>query len=109
MGNSMTTEDKVKAGLGCLGLIIVVAIVLYGVVTFLLGTQYFTKTLGGTTTIDLPQGKKLVPYTVQWENKGSNIWYLTEDAEYGYTPKTYTFHESSNLGTLEGTIEFVEH
>ena len=36
------------------------------------------------------------------------IWYLTEDAEPGYQPKSYTFHESSNLGILEGTIVFQE-
>ena len=97
-----------KAGIGCLGLLVVFGLVLWGVWTLISSTQYFTKTLGGTTTIELPAGKKLVPYTVQWEPKGSNIWYLTEDAEAGYQPKTYTFHESSNLGTLEGTIEFVE-
>ena len=49
-----------------------------------------------------------MPYTVQWEPTGSHIWYLTEDAEPGYTPKEYTFHESSNLGILEGTIIFQE-
>ena len=73
------------------------------------GCQQVTKQFGGTSTIDLPAGKKLVPYTIQWEPKSSNIWYLTEDAEPGYTPKMYEFHESSNLGVAEGKIIFIEH
>lgn len=102
-------SDKYRASLGCLSLVVFAGIVIYWIISFVSGSQYFTKAWGGSTTIDLPTGKKLVPYTVQWEPKGSNIWYLTEDAEAGYSPKTYTFHESSNLGALEGTIEFVEH
>jgi len=102
-------KDNAKAGFGCLIALIFVAVILYWGVSLIFGAQYVTKEFGGTSTIDLPSGKKLVPYTVQWEPKGSNIWYLTEDAEAGYSPKTYTFHESSNLGALEGTIEFVEH
>ena len=93
-----------KAGIGA----VVVLLLLCGVAYLFLGSQYITKRIGGTTTIELPQGKKLVPYTVQWEPNGSHIWYLTEDAEPGYTPKTYNFHESSNLGILEGTIIFQE-
>ena len=73
------------------------------------GCQEITKKFGGTTTIDIPAGKKLVPYTVQWEPKSASIWYLTEDTEPGYTPKTYEFHESSNMGAMEGKIIFVEH
>lgn len=86
----------------------VFVLLVVGVVYMFAGSQYITKRIGGTTTIDLPAGKKLVPYTVQWEPNGSHIWYLTEDAEPGYKPKAYTFHESSNLGILEGTIVFQE-
>ena len=73
------------------------------------GCQYTTKVWGGTTTVDLPVGKKLVPYTVQWESKNSNLWYLVEDAEPEYNPKTYEFKETSNMGMAEGKIVFVEH
>jgi hypothetical protein len=76
---------------------------------WVLNSQWITKSLGGTSTIELPVGKKLVPYTVQWESKNSHIWYLMEDAEPGYEPKTYTFHESSNMGVMEGTIIFHEN
>ena len=94
-----------KAKLVMAGLAI--AIIIGGLYLFS-SSQYITKRIGGTTTIELPAGKKLVPYTVQWEPNGSHIWYLTEDAEPGYQPKAYTFHESSNLGILEGTIVFQE-
>lgn len=72
------------------------------------GCQQDARHYGGSSTIDLPAGKKLVPYTVQWD-RNANIWYLTEDAEPGYQPKTYEFKESSNLGVMEGTLTFVEH
>lgn len=88
--------------------LVAVALLAIGGMYMFMGSQYITKRIGGTTTIDLPEGKKLVPYTVQWEPNGSHIWYLTEDAEAGYKPKEYTFHESSNLGILEGTIVFKE-
>lgn len=88
---------------GIIGLVILI-----GGLYLFSSSQYITKRIGGTTTIELPAGKKLVPYTVQWESNGSHIWYLTEDAEPGYQPKVYTFHESSNLGILEGTIVFQE-
>ena len=73
------------------------------------GCQYETKVWGGTTTVDLPKGQKLVPYTIQWEPKDSNLWYLTEPAEEGYVPKKYEFNETSNLGVIEGKVIFIEH
>ena len=93
---------------GCLGFIVFLVVVIVGTF-YMLNAQYVTKRFGGTTTIDIPAGKKLVPYTVQWEPKESNLWYLTEDVEPGYKPKSYEFRESSNLGALEGKIVFVEH
>ena len=38
------------------------------------GCEVVTKTWGGTTTIDIEPGQKLVPYTVQWETQGADIW-----------------------------------
>ena len=73
------------------------------------GCQTVTKSWGGTTTINVEEGKRLVPYTVQWEPRNSNLWYLTEDMPDDYIPKTYEFRESSNLGVAEGTIYIVEH
>ena len=67
--------------------------------------QYVSRKLGGDITINLAPGEKLVEAT--W--KESNLWYLTEDAEEGYKPKTYEFCETSNMGFLEGSITFQEH
>lgn len=78
-------------------------------VVLMLSPNVLTKHYGGEYTIDLPQGRKLVPYTVQWEQKSSNIWYLTEPMNETDEPKEYQFHESSNLGILQGTITFKEH
>lgn len=72
------------------------------------GCQNDARIAGGTATIDVDPGKRIIPYTVQWD-KGNNIWYLTEDAPADYQPKTYVFKESSNLGMMQGEIIIVEH
>ena len=66
--------------------------------------QSCTRHTGGTTTINLEKGEKLVEAT--W--KDDNIWYLVEPMEEGYAPKTKVFKESSNLGIIEGKVIFVE-
>jgi hypothetical protein len=60
---------------------------------------------GGTMTVDLPEGTKLV--TATW--KGTHLWYLTRPMEEGERATTVTFKESSNMGMMEGTIIFREH
>lgn len=95
-----------------LGIVIAVFIIIavgFPIVSYLFHTGSFTKYYGGSSTIDIPAGQKLVPYTVQWEPKNANIWYLTEPAEDGYEPRQYLFNESSNLGIMQGTIIFQEH
>ena len=59
---------------------------------------------GGTMTIDLPPGQKLV--NVTW--KQAQLWYLTRPAKAGETPETLTFKEKSNYGMIEGTVIFKE-
>jgi len=66
--------------------------------------QSITKTLGGTTKIELEPGEKLVEAT--W--KGDDIWYLVEPMDSNYVPKTKTFKESSRIGVLEGKVIFYE-
>ena len=66
--------------------------------------QSITKTLGGTTKIELKPGEKLVEVT--W--KGDDIWYLVEPMDSNYVPKTKTFKESSRIGVLEGKVIFYE-
>lgn len=67
--------------------------------------QIITREYGGTTTIKLEPGEKLLEAT--WKDDG-NIWYLTESMDSDYVPKTKMFKESSVFGQLEGTVIFIE-
>ena len=59
---------------------------------------------GGTMTIDLPKGEKLLMAT--W--KDANLFYLTEPMDSVYTPKTKTFKEKSSFSIMEATVIFKE-
>lgn len=62
------------------------------------------KAWGGTGTINLPKGRKLV--TVTW--KETQIWYLTRPMDSTDVAQTYQFHEESSWGVIEGTYNIVE-
>jgi hypothetical protein len=66
--------------------------------------QERARSFGGATSLDLPQGERLV--VVTW--KESNLWYLTRPMREGETPETYIFRESSSYGAMEGTITIRE-
>ena len=66
--------------------------------------QYMAKELGGTVTINLEPGKKLVEAT--W--KENHLWYLVEDMDSDYVPKAKVFQESSSIGLLNGKVIFIE-
>jgi hypothetical protein len=55
-------------------------------------------------TIELPKGQKVTIAT--W--KDSNLFYMLEPMEEGYTPKTKIFVEDSSWGMLESKITFIE-
>jgi hypothetical protein len=57
------------------------------------------KAYGGTATIELLAGQKLV--NVTW--KDTDIWVLTRQARPGEQPETYTFQEKSSYGIINGT------
>jgi hypothetical protein len=59
---------------------------------------------GGSETIKLPIGKKLVNIT--W--KEDHLWLLTTDMKPGDSSQTYQFKEKSSWGIVEGTITIVE-
>ena len=63
-----------------------------------------TRNLGGSQTINLEKGQKLVEITF----KDNDLWILTEPMDSDYVPKTKTFYEDSNLGVMEGKITIVE-
>jgi hypothetical protein len=58
------------------------------------------KSFGGTATVNLPQGQKLVNIT--W--KEDQIWYLTRTMNSSDSAETYTFQEESSYGMMEGTV-----
>jgi hypothetical protein len=59
---------------------------------------------GGSSTIDLLPGQKLV--NVTW--KEANLWILTRAAKPGERPETLVFTEDASWGVLNGKITFQE-
>ena len=85
--------------------IITFILVLVVVVAFSSCTENLrARNYGGTTTIELDPGQKLIEVT--W--KETSIWYLTEPMEPGYEPKTKVFQEDSRFGVMEGKVIFHE-
>ena len=62
------------------------------------------RTFGGTMTVTLPAGQKLVNAT--W--KQDNLFYLTRPMRTNETAETFTFKEDSSWGIIEGDVIFVE-
>jgi len=62
------------------------------------------KKYGGTGTINLPKGQKLI--TATW--KGDNVWYLTKPMQPTDIAETYEFKEESSYGIIEGKYKFIE-
>ncbi len=63
-----------------------------------------SRTFGGTMTINLPKGQKLIMAT--W--KKTSLFYLTEPMDSIYVPKTKVFQENSNWGVVESKVLFIE-
>ncbi len=62
--------------------------------------QGMAKHWGGTATETLPPGQKLVCAT--WEEQ--NLWYVLRPMREGEVAETYTIHESSAWGVMQGNI-----
>lgn len=84
--------------------LIILALFAVSMVSLFSCDNWTSRKWGGSMTIVLPKGEKLVDVT--W--RGNNLWYLTEPMDADYEPKTKIFREDSNLGILEGTVTFVE-
>ena len=63
------------------------------------------RTYGGTADVDVAPGQHVVNAT--W--KDANLWILTRPLRADETPETFTFHEFSAWGVLEGTFVLREH
>jgi hypothetical protein len=57
------------------------------------------KSFGGTGTLELDKGQKLV--NVTW--KETELWVLTKKMNENDVPEIYIFKEHSNFGMLQGT------
>lgn len=84
--------------------LIILALFAVSMVSLISCDNWKSRKWGGSTTITLPKGEKLIEAT--W--KESSLWYLTEPMDADYEPKKKTFREDSNFGILEGTVIFVE-
>ena len=84
--------------------LIILALFAVSMVSLISCDNWKSRKWGGSTTITLPKGEKLIEAT--W--KENSLWYLTEPMDTDYEPKTKIFRENSNLGILEGTVTFVE-
>lgn len=62
-------------------------------------------TFGGSATVDLPKGQKLVNIT--W--KDDNLWFLTRTMTPTDIVEQYSFQESSSFGLLEGAVTIKEN
>lgn len=60
--------------------------------------------LGGTMTVDLPCGQKLV--NASW--KRDDLWYLTRPMNLSEDPSLLTYQEKSLWGQMEGQVIFSE-
>lgn len=71
----------------------------------LTGCKSIAKSYGGTITIDVPKGQKVIEAT--W--KGSDVWYLTRPMYEDEKPETFTLQEDSNFSIMEGKVIFKEN
>jgi hypothetical protein len=62
--------------------------------------QSAAKNFGGTYTLELEKGKKLVNMT--W--KDDDLWYLTKDMTKDDVAETYQFIEDSTYGLMQGKV-----
>ena len=61
------------------------------------------KNFGGTETITLESGKRLVNLTWKEKNNSASLWLLTK-MDTTIKPNTYSFKEKSSLGVMEGEV-----
>lgn len=83
-------------------------LILTAILTFVILTSCTentrAKAFGGTMTVNLETGQKLLEAT--W--KESELWYLTRERREGEPIERYKFQEESSFGMMEGTVIFIE-
>ena len=66
--------------------------------------NYASRHWGGTMSVEVPDGNKLVNAT--W--KEGQLWYLYTPRNANEQPKTSVFQEKSMYGVLQGKVIFTE-
>jgi hypothetical protein len=66
------------------------------------------RSFGGSETINLPAGQRLVNATWKGEKGAADLWILTEPMDSTYVSKTKKFEEHSGYGIINGSVIFVE-
>lgn len=96
------TKKKIAVVLWIAGLVVLIL----GLVGILPSCteQQRAKQFGGTMTVELTSGTKLVNAT--WKN--SELWYLVRPMKEGEQPETYEFLEKSSFGVMQGRVVFKE-
>lgn len=82
----------------CIVIAIVVSLLILGCIRGC--SQISAKSFGGTTTMQLDPGRKLV--NVTWKEK--QLWLVTAQRPVEEKPQTYTFEERTTLGILQGKV-----
>lgn len=79
-------------------------VVLLVIVVALVGCGKFAKTFGGTITVHVEKGQKVL--NASW--KDSNLWVLTRPMKSDEVAEKYSYREFSNLGIIQGEVVLVE-
>jgi hypothetical protein len=93
-------------------IIVLVVFILLAIAAVLFGMGLLTgctaqeraKKWGGTASVTVPTGQKVVGAT--W--KGENVWVLTRARRPDEKAEAFTLRESSSWGVVQGAVVFVE-
>lgn len=68
--------------------------------------QQMARSFGGSETVTLEPGKRLVNITWKGQESNSSLWILTKQDT--TKPTTYSFKEKSTIGVIEGEVIIIE-
>lgn len=80
----------------------ILAILICTIIMFGCSENEMARNFGGTETIELPVGRRLVNITWKGEKGAANLWVLTKEDT--TKPTTYFFEEKSGFGVMEGKV-----
>jgi hypothetical protein len=80
----------------------IIGAIMVGALMFGCSENQMARNFGGTETIELPVGRRLVNITWKGEKGAANLWVLTKEDT--TKPTTYFFEEKSGFGVMEGKV-----